>query len=273
MSEEKKYTPVADGYWKCKIVNVATKQVYMNGNAMETKHMILRVSVAPVSEDRTNKAAPEDAQAYTFDLPLIYDNHENWKFWDNVKKAFVERLPTNNDTIAALTKARELIPEWDEFIEATPASEGQKVLFDWFWGEEFKALTLTCKLKNRSYVVNGVEKCAYDALLVAPQKAMSAETWTAAHEKMAKAFLKRTGKKVETKAVKEAPSAPPPPKSAPKAVASYETTWSAYCEKGLPADAWWDFASSACGKDAGVYTSWTSSDWQKVMDKISAEEF
>lgn len=268
MEEEKKvYTPVKAGYWKCRVVFVDEKKRFVNGEAVESAHTILRVSVVPVAEDRTGVLAPEDAQVYSFDLPLMYDTTETWRFWDDAAKTFAERKPTAKDTEAAIKKARESIPEWDKFINERAQNHNE--VFGWFYGEEFKEVELVCKLKEpRSYTGgDGLEHFAYDALLIAPKAKTTAAVWTANKEKMAKAFIKLPGKSAAN-APKPTPAAPPP---APKksSGSTQESAWAAYCEAGLPASDWWDFAMKVTGKDVAMCAMWTSHDWAKVASAVA----
>lgn len=268
----KTYTPVEPGYYKCRVVFVDEKKIFVNGNAVESKHTILRVSVVPTSEDRSGKPCPDDVQVYSFDLPLMYDPSENWRFWDSMANTSVERKPTAKDTEAAIKKAREAIPDWDKFI--TERAQNHSEVFGWFWGDEFRNTELICKLKApRKYTTNnGEEKVAYDAQLMSPKnKGMTAAAWTANREKLAKAFIKLPSKgsaSAPSAPALSTPPTPPAPKKAPKPVATYEKAWEAYCTKGLPPEEWWNLASDATSKDTATYTAWTPSDWQKVIDRI-----
>lgn len=276
MEEQASYTPVKAGYWKCRAVFVDEKRKFVNGEAVETAHTILRVSVVPVEEDRSGVPAPENAQVYSFDLPLMYDPGETWRFWDDVAKSFVERKPTAKDTEAALKKAREAIPEWDKFI--TERAQNHNEVFGWFYGDEFKGVELTCKLKEpRSYPgSDGLEHFAYDAILIAPKAKVTAAAWTANKEKAAKAFIKLPSKGKSPAPAKAPPAAPKPPApAAPSAVeeSTQETAWNAYCAAGLDPANWWSFAADVTGKEAETCATWTSADWRKVEEAAKVPPF
>lgn len=269
MEDNKSYVPVEAGYWKCRPVFVDEKKKFVNGEAVETGHTILRVSVVPVCKDRSNEEAPENAQVYSFDLPLMYDPSETWRFWDDVAKTFVERNPSAKDTEAALKKAREAIPEWDKFINERAQNHNE--VFGWFYGDEFKDVELTCKLKEpRSYPgSDGLEKTAYDALLIAPKAKVTAAAWTANKEKAAKAFIKLPSKgKAGAPPPAPAPAKKAPPLPMPLLSPTQESAWEAYAKAGLPAEDWWAFAERATGKESATCAGWTAADWAKVIAQV-----
>lgn len=283
MSKENKvYVPVQEGYWKCRVVFVDEKKKFVNGSAVESAHTVLRISVVPVKKDREDTLAPENAQVYSFDLPLMFDPAESWRFWDEAQKRFVERKPTAKDTEEAIKKAREAIPEWDKFINERAQSHSE--VFSWFYGDEFKAIEVTCKIKEpRSYVgSDGMEKFAYEALLIAPKAKTTAAAWTANRETMAKAFIKLPGKAAGSAAKPAAktvatppqpkPSTPPAPPPMPTSEnATLEGAWKLYCEKGFDNAKWCDFVTETVGKDYSTYTTWTAADWQKVINKLGED--
>lgn len=272
--EEKTYTPVEEGYWKCRVVFVDVRKKFVNGEPVETPHTILQVSVVPVTKDRDGTPAPENAQSYKFDLPLMFDASDTWRFWDDAAKQMVERTPTVEDTQAALKKAREAIPAWDKFINEV--AQTHEEVFGWFYGDEFREQMLLCKLKEPRHYPgsDGTEKTAYDAILITPKAKVTAAAWTASKEKMAKALLKLPAKAAKKPATPSAPPPPPAAKAAPPPPAkgvkesSQAEAWEKYQAAGLQVSKWWDFAEAATGKSQMTCSAWTAADWGKVVNEI-----